>query len=314
MGDLSDPDNTFWELFHAAPGSPHWSLVTPPGRGRQRRPRRVSVRRRRLVGVVPSQLLRFSPLAESTHGGSSWVPAFLPGALAPVPDALGLRRSVPGGAIALVEQAAAHCARRSASRPGPHWSRPPRCSRVSPGCGVDGLDGAALLPDRGTTDRHRLPARRAVGLFTRTAATWRQRRAHAGRPAARSSHHRAPGAVDGSDDDRARVAEPGGRRALVALWQSGDAPWTVPGRWLSVRGRPSGPRAVNSAGDVAVLLGGPEARVTAVDVVARQEHGTGCPASPRGPRRWRCPPAHLLRADRISMPSRWTGVRSASSR
>ncbi len=31
MGILSDPSNTFWELFHSDAGSSHWSLVTPPG-------------------------------------------------------------------------------------------------------------------------------------------------------------------------------------------------------------------------------------------------------------------------------------------
>ena len=52
------------------------------------------------------------------------------------------------------------------------------------------------------------------------------------------------------------LASRGGRRALVALWQSGAAPWTVArplalGSGASVRST-----AVNTAGDVAVLLGG----------------------------------------------------------
>jgi hypothetical protein len=62
------------------------------------------------------------------------------------------------------------------------------------------------------------------------------------------------------------LASLGGRRALEALWQSGSAPWTVArplalGSGASVRST-----AVNSAGDVAVLLGGAGGTREAVDI------------------------------------------------
>ena len=69
MGDLSDQDNTFWQLFHAPPGSSHWSLVTPPGVADNGRLVAGASVGSILVGVLPSRLLRFSPLSQSSDGG-----------------------------------------------------------------------------------------------------------------------------------------------------------------------------------------------------------------------------------------------------
>ena len=192
------------------PGSTHWSLVTPPGVADNGGLVESASAGAVVVGVVPSGLLRFSPLAQSAHSGGSWAPAFLPGALAPLPDALaydiGLHRVAPSPCSA----GTGRCAHRPASRPGLLWSRPPRCSRVSPGCGVDGLDGAALLPTRGAVDRHGLPARRPGRPVHADRRNVAERRTHAGRRPPWSGYHRAPGAVDGSGDDRARARQPGG--------------------------------------------------------------------------------------------------------
>ena len=90
------PDNTFWELFHAAPASSAWSLVTPPGvadNGGLVESASADADPGRCPPERPAALL---PLAQSAHSGSSWAPAFLPGALAPVPDALAYDSSSPG--------------------------------------------------------------------------------------------------------------------------------------------------------------------------------------------------------------------------
>jgi hypothetical protein len=196
MGDLSDPNNTFWELFHTAPGASRWSLATPPGVADNGGLVESASAGAALVGVLPSQLLRFSPLAKSANGGSSWTPAFLPGALSPVPDALADDAASPVGAIALVNGGRALSGPVGLSS----WSplvTAAALSRVSPACSVDGLDGAA--------DRHGLPTGRAGGPVRADRRSVAERRAHAGRTTAGSSHHRAPGAVDGSNDDRARL-------------------------------------------------------------------------------------------------------------
>ncbi len=254
MGDLSDPANTFWELFHNTPGSSAWSLVTPPGvadnGGLVESASGASV----VVGFVPSGLLRFSPLAASAHSGSSWAPAFLPGALAPLPDALADPAS-PGGAIALLSGGRA----LSGAADLTSWTplvTAAALGRVSPGCGVVGLDGATLLP--GGVPLIAAGCRRGgqVGLFTRTAGTWQR------------AHLTLGGALRGAGTTVLRVqsmegtttvlalATLGGLRFLVALWRNGAAPWTVAkpltlGSRASVRST-----ALDPAGDVAILLGG----------------------------------------------------------
>ncbi len=95
MGDLGQVANTFWQLFYRPAGGARWSLVTPPGvadnGGLVLTGRGTSV----TVAFVPSQDLRFTPLAWSSDDGADWSPAVLPAAIDPVPDALG---PAPGGA------------------------------------------------------------------------------------------------------------------------------------------------------------------------------------------------------------------------
>jgi hypothetical protein len=89
MGHLDDPDNTFWELFLQPAGSTSWTLRTPPGVADNGglavavpSPGPVT------VGFLPSQLLRFSPLAQSTDGGKTWSTGDLTGSLVAGPDTL----------------------------------------------------------------------------------------------------------------------------------------------------------------------------------------------------------------------------------
>lgn len=89
MGHLDDPDNTFWELFLQPTGSTSWTLRTPPGVADNGglavavpSPGPVT------VGFLPSQLLRFSPLAQSTDGGKTWSPGDLTASLVAGPDTL----------------------------------------------------------------------------------------------------------------------------------------------------------------------------------------------------------------------------------
>lgn len=94
MGDLGQIANTFWQLFYRPAGDTRWSLVTPPGvadnGGLVLTGQGTSV----TVAFVPSQDLRFTPLAWSSDDGAGWNPAVLPAAIDPVPDALG---PAPGG-------------------------------------------------------------------------------------------------------------------------------------------------------------------------------------------------------------------------
>jgi hypothetical protein len=261
MGDLSDPGNTFWEVFRAAPGSSHWSLVTPPGVADNGGLVESASAGAALVGVLPSGLLRFSPLARSADNGTSWAPAFLPGALAPLPDALAYGS---GSAIALLSGG------RALSGPAGLSSWSPlvtaaALNRVSPDCSVDGLDAAALLP--GGAPLIAAGCRRGghVALFTRTVTTWQSTGPALGGPL------RGAATVVLRMESTAAVttllvlASRSGRRALVAGWRSGNTPWVMATPLALAPGTSVRATAVNTAGDVAVLLGVRGARV-AVDV------------------------------------------------
>ena len=88
MGRLSEPLNTFWELFHATPRGT-WTLSTPPGvasnGGLFIAPLSSSVI---TVAFGPSLGLRFSPLVRTENTGVSWTTGILPDAIARAPDAL----------------------------------------------------------------------------------------------------------------------------------------------------------------------------------------------------------------------------------
>jgi len=102
MGDLDQPDNTFWQLFHRPAGAASWTnqiqatavatnggLVLAPSPG-------SSV----VVGVRPYDLLTFSPLIASADGGRTWSNGLLPSGLASAPDALAV--NAQGRALAIV--------------------------------------------------------------------------------------------------------------------------------------------------------------------------------------------------------------------
>ena len=188
MGHLSDQDNTFWQLLHAAPGSSHWSLVTPPGVADNGGLAAGASGGSILVGVLPSRLLRFSPLSQSTDGGTSWGPIFLPLWLGrPYPTPSPTREPAPGGAIAVTGGGT-----RALAAPASLSSWSPLVSaaglrRVSPGCGVTTLDAVAILPTGAPLVATGLPRRpgRRLHADRRIVAT---ERVHARRVTARIGH------------------------------------------------------------------------------------------------------------------------------
>ena len=142
MGELSDPSNTFWQLLHAAPGSSHWSVVTPEGVADNGGLLVGTSGGSAVVGFLPSQLLHYSPLAQSIDGGATWSPQLLPAGLTARPDALAYSA---GGALALIVGHKVLSAPPSLSR----WSLLVTASRLARsfvGCGVTAIDAVAILP------------------------------------------------------------------------------------------------------------------------------------------------------------------------
>lgn len=89
MGRLSQPNNTFWQLFFRLAGTTSWHLVTPPAVADNGGLVADDGSAAALTaGFEPSSGLTFSPLAQTTDDGGSWSPGVLPGALLRVPDPL----------------------------------------------------------------------------------------------------------------------------------------------------------------------------------------------------------------------------------
>ncbi len=101
MGQLGDPENTFWQLFYRPHGATRWvddvaatGTATNGGLGLAATPAEVT------VGVLPSQSLTFSPVIASGDGGRTWDDGLLPSGLSLTPEALAAAPA--GGRAALV--------------------------------------------------------------------------------------------------------------------------------------------------------------------------------------------------------------------
>ncbi|HET7017942.1 MAG TPA: hypothetical protein VFI65_28735, partial [Streptosporangiaceae bacterium] len=92
--------NRFWQLLTEDQATGKWRLVTPPGVADNAG---LAVTRApdgtMIAGFVPSQLLKFSPLATSADDGAHWAQGLLPAGLVPDPDSLA---ALPGGRLVAV--------------------------------------------------------------------------------------------------------------------------------------------------------------------------------------------------------------------
>ncbi len=102
MGNLSQPLNTFWQLFFQPTGTTFWSdkvkataVATNGGLVLA-----SAVDQPFVAGVRPSHLLHFSPLISTDDAGISWSSGLLPEGLAASPGALSTESS--GQSLALV--------------------------------------------------------------------------------------------------------------------------------------------------------------------------------------------------------------------
>jgi hypothetical protein len=175
MGTLSDPLNTFWQVFVRPNTTGRWTLVTPPGVAdngglvASGSPAGGSL----LVGFEPSQDLEFSPLALTANDGTSWSTGLVPGPLAAVPDALAL--SSGAGSLALVRSQGGEVLR---STGGPtDWSKVVSrvalaSSRAGMSCGVGGITAVALNATGGPLVGTTCTSRGVVGIFGTAPGGW----------------------------------------------------------------------------------------------------------------------------------------------
>jgi hypothetical protein len=176
MGNLSQPLNTFWQLFHQPDSGGQWvndvevtATATNGGLVMASQGRTV------LVGVLPSQNLKYSPLTLSSDGGRTFsTVGLLPKGLIAVPNSLAI--SPDGQVLALVSGAGGEqVLEGTAALAGWHGLASP--ATLGPiqgggsGCQVTSLEASAFAgsnPVIGAGCRD--PG--AVGIFSDGAGVW----------------------------------------------------------------------------------------------------------------------------------------------
>jgi hypothetical protein len=173
MGHVAG-ENLFWELFFRdRPGLP-WRLVTPPGvadNGGLVLALRTGPSL--LAGFLPSQFLKFSPLAATPDGGRTWFPGLLSAALVRSPDSLAAAGATTYALVASsggeVLASSAHLSawRRVADRAAVGGSL------SAARCGLIRLTAVAVAPTGGLMVGGRCRATGAVGIFSLVGGRWR---------------------------------------------------------------------------------------------------------------------------------------------
>jgi len=256
MGGSAASEDNFWQLLTRPAGAAAWKLVTPPGvadnGGLVMAP---AGRGALVVGIRPSQLLAFSPLAATSDDGKTWTPGLIDAGLADAADSLAVA-SGRGQQFALLSNGAIERApSAAASQSESGWSQlaaPGSIASSAPGksCGLSSLDAVTVTPSGDLLAGGACDNPGTAGIFGYSGGAW-----HAAGPAL-------PGTVAG---DRVRVlrltATPTGSVALLlagpdlfAAWTSdGGARWTVSPP-LAVGAARLSSAAFGSGGAVGVLL------------------------------------------------------------
>ncbi len=262
MGQLGTPLNTFWELFFRATGATRWTLTTPAGVA-DNGGLAVSAPASGGVGVgfLPSQLLKFSPLALSENNGSTWSPALVPSSLVAVPDALATQGAT-GSALALVQRRGTQVLSSVAGLL--KWSSVAGRGDLAAGanrvCDIGGLQAVAFGPNAVPMVGAQCRRPGVVGVFSEVAGRWRLSGpvlngplAHATATVVRlNSSAGLPVAL---------IATSGaGRRTLIAAWGSAGGTWSESQPLGIKENQRVASSAVGATGDQAVLLAAPGSR------------------------------------------------------
>jgi hypothetical protein len=176
MGDLSQPLNTFWQLFTRPAGAATWTdqveatgvatnggLVLAPARDRSL-----------TVGVLPSDMLTFSPLIATENGGRAWTDGLLAEGLSVYPNALA---AGPTGRVLALTNSGSGTQSVLSSENLSSWQtiasgRALGTRSAGQLCGVAALDAVAYdgaAPVIGAACTHA----GVVGLFTSSGEGWR---------------------------------------------------------------------------------------------------------------------------------------------
>ena len=174
MGRVGQLVNTFWQTFVLRPSSSRWTLVTPPGVADNGGLVSTSSSNGRvLAGFEASQLLGYSPLAETADAGRSWSAGLVPARLAATPDALAL--SSQGGMLALLGSDGGSVLSSTGNPSVWHTLVRATALRRSPAgrnCGLLRLGAVAFAPDGSPLVGATCDGGGRAGVFARVGASW----------------------------------------------------------------------------------------------------------------------------------------------
>ena len=235
MGELSDPSNTFWQLLHAAPGSSHWSVVTPEGSQTTEACSWEPPAGPLLSGSSRASCSTTPHWPRASTAAPRGAPSSCPAGLTARPDALAYG-SGPGPSPS--SSGTRCCPPHRACRAGPCSSPPPGSPAPSRAAGSPLSTPSPSLPTGSplvaTGCRNGV-----VGMFTKQGGAWRSVRDNAAHPVP-LGHRCAPAASLRHDGGGARRRRPG----------VGGEPWSPCGARVAHRGRrphpspcPAGPRS-----------------------------------------------------------------------
>jgi hypothetical protein len=258
MAGSGGAQDRFWQLLVRAAAGGHWRLATPPGVADSGGLAVTGVPGGTLTaGFVPSELLKFTPLAISSDSGATWSPGLLSASLAAEPGALA---ALPGGRLLAITARSAEVSSAGAAS----WTtlvtlRSLAASPAGRACGLIRLTAAAASPAApagapilaGACGR---PGE--IGVFTRAAGGWQ-----AAGPAL-------PGSLAGQRIAVLRLTDTGtgvsallaagtGRReALIPAWLAGQrTAWTL-GRPYDLNGSQVESASVGAGGQWGLVLSG----------------------------------------------------------
>lgn len=165
----------FWQLLVRPAGSRTWRLVTPPGVADNAGLVVAGASDGTLmVGFVPGQQLRFTPLATSKDDGTHWSQGLLPAGLAAAPSALA---ALPGGRLLAITTTGAE----ESGPGGSGWTslvtlHALAATPAGRSCGLVRLTAAAASPSGTPLLGGDCIRPGAVGVFEQTASGWQAAR------------------------------------------------------------------------------------------------------------------------------------------
>jgi hypothetical protein len=222
MGAAAADQNNFWELFTRPAGSTRWALATPPGVADNGGLVASGSGGSLTVAVRPSQALTFSPLATTSNDGKTWGTGLLDAPVAAVPDALAADGA---NMLALLGNGSVDQADGS----GASWTplaAPGAVAASAAGrrCQVTALTAVAYSPSGTPLAATSCASAGIVGIFARTAGTWRA----AGPAAPGDSPVRVLRLAATTAGDTALLASgTGGAASLRAAWTPDGTHWTT---------------------------------------------------------------------------------------